>query len=565
MLAYGFIGLFAVLFTGIVLCHSRLKWRIVRMEHWKTIKQTHLARLNMDWNGIPHPQEAMTAENHPYAYDMDIVGPYSLLRLLDTTISTRGYRHLSSALLAPDLSSDLDHRQKLVLELVPRSLLRDKIILAAKMIASHGHLQSEEIVDAIKTPQNFAGLKRVFILETGLAILTAIFFVMEHLFNGPYFWPYSFGVYAVIYLFYVDRLAPVFDKTLTLRSQLERLAPLLEYLETRRHLNAPALHTLCAPFRHVGTRPSVLLRKIALVCDGLSVKAHPLVHLIVNSVSPWDFYFVYKYERILATLLPVMDPWLDTLGQIEMIGAIAQFSALHPEYCLPRIDKKCEGLMVAKNIGHPLIPASKRIVNNFSLNGLGSIKLITGSNMSGKSTFLRTVGINLCLAQAGAPVCADSFSAPRMRIYCSLRIKDDLEMGLSYFYAEVKRLKQLLNAATDQSSPPILFLIDEIFKGTNNRERIIGSQSYLKALVKSHGMGLVTTHDLELTALADENPRISNYYFQESIRDGHLAFDYRLHEGICSETNALRIMALEGLPVEQKGDTTGRPYRPFVI
>ncbi len=553
------VGLFTVLFTVTVVYHSRLKGRIRRIEHWRAIKETHLARLRLDWRSIPPippgppDREAAVSEHHPYADDLDILGPYSLLRLLDTTVSTRGHACLAAALLQPEfVSANAECRQALVQELVTRSLLRDKIILEARTISQEGLLRTEEMLEALKRSQVFAGIKRVFILEAALAALTALFFVLEQAFDGPRVWPSLLVTYIVIYLFYAGRLAPIFGRALTLRSGLERLKHLLCYLEKRRDTDAPKLHALCAPFRQAGLRPSQLLRKMARVCDGLSVKANPLVHLALNLLFPWDIYFSLKYEHLRTRLLAVFPLWMDALGQIEMASSLAQFSASHPEYAFPQMDPESQGspTLVAEEVGHPLLPPSKRVVNDFTLSGLGSITLITGSNMSGKSTFLRTLGINVCLAQAGGPVCARSFSAPRMRIFCSLRIKDDLEMGLSYFYAEVKRLKQILDAAADTTAPPVLFLIDEIFKGTNNQERIIGSTAYLKALVKSHGLGLVTTHDLELTGLAAENRKISNAYFKESVGGGLLVFDYRLHKGLCSETNALRIMAMEGLPIE---------------
>ncbi|MER3424805.1 MAG: DNA mismatch repair protein MutS, partial [Nitrospiraceae bacterium] len=187
--------------------------------------------------------------------------------------------------------------------------------------------------------------------------------------------------------------------------------------------------------------------------------------------------------------------------------------------------------------------------NDLDLGGVGRVMMITGSNMSGKSTFLRTIGINTCLAQAGAPVCADSFEWTWVRIFCCIRIDDSLEAGLSFFYAEVKRLKRLLDAAHDHSAPPVLFLIDEIFKGTNNRERLIGSRAYIKALAGSNGFGLVTTHDIELAELENEIPQVTNAHFQETVEANELKFDYTLRPGPCPTTNALRIMAIEGLPV----------------
>ena len=178
--------------------------------------------------------------------------------------------------------------------------------------------------------------------------------------------------------------------------------------------------------------------------------------------------------------------------------------------------------------------------------------LVTGSNMSGKSTYLRTVGINLCLAQAGGPVCATTFSWSWLRLYCCIRVTDALDEGLSYFYAEVKRLKVILDAVHSITSQPVLFLIDEIYRGTNNRERLAGSEAFVQVLQKSRALGMISTHDLELTRLAGTNGHIRNAHFQESVEDGALHFDYQLRPGPCPTTNALRIMAQEGLPVPEK-------------
>ncbi len=166
--------------------------------------------------------------------------------------------------------------------------------------------------------------------------------------------------------------------------------------------------------------------------------------------------------------------------------------------------------------------AKTRVANDVHLKGLGSIHLITGSNMSGKSTFLRTIGINLCLAQAGGPVCARSFEWTWSRLACCIRVDDSLDAGLSFFYAEVKRLKTILDATNDIAAPPVLFLIDEIFKGTNNRERLIGSRAYITELSQGNGFGLVSTHDLELADMESVVPRLINAHFQETVSAGAL-------------------------------------------
>jgi DNA mismatch repair ATPase MutS len=187
--------------------------------------------------------------------------------------------------------------------------------------------------------------------------------------------------------------------------------------------------------------------------------------------------------------------------------------------------------------------------NDFRAASLGSIYIITGSNMAGKSSFLRTLGVNLALAYAGGPVFARAFETRLFRLYTSIRVADSVTDGFSYFYAEVRRLQGLLAALNGEDERPLFFLIDEIFRGTNNQERLIGSQSYVKALVGGNGVGLIATHDLELAKLADGSPQIRNFHFRDGVADGRMVFDYRLHPGPCPTTNALKIMALAGLPV----------------
>ncbi|MDT8322809.1 MAG: hypothetical protein RRA94_01755 [Bacteroidota bacterium] len=234
-------------------------------------------------------------------------------------------------------------------------------------------------------------------------------------------------------------------------------------------------------------------------------------------------------------------------------------------------------------MGHPLIPLEKRVTNDFRVDRVGTLYLVTGSNMSGKSTFLRTVGINFALAWAGGPVSAHHFSFRLFRLYTCIQISDSLREGVSYFYAEVRRLRRLLerldavqndtsgedtsgdNATGDGTAgddTPLFFLIDEIFKGTNNIERHVGGEAYLRALAARRGTGILSTHDIELTALEGTVPGLVNLHFREHVRDERMEFDYRLRPGPCPTTNALVIMRLEGLPVpEQDGEAAERENR----
>src|SRR5262249_27796119 len=238
-------------------------------------------------------------------------------------------------------------------------------------------------------------------------------------------------------------------------------------------------------------------------------------------------------------------------------NALAHFGYLHPDFVFPDVlpvtTPPAQPILSARGLGHPLLRTEVRVCNDFTFAHLGEMALITGSNMSGKSTFLRTLGVNLCLAYAGAPVNATALQTVVLRLFTCIKISDSVTDGISYFYAEVRRLKALLCALTAAELIPLCFLIDEIFRGTNNRERLIGSQAYICALAHGHGVGVISTHDLELVTLADSVPHIHNYHFREEVHDGRMVFDYKLRLGPCPTTNALKIMQMEGLPVDMDG------------
>ncbi|HLJ32445.1 MAG TPA: MutS family DNA mismatch repair protein, partial [Ktedonobacteraceae bacterium] len=240
---------------------------------------------------------------------------------------------------------------------------------------------------------------------------------------------------------------------------------------------------------------------------------------------------------------------------LEALCSLANFAYLNPDYTLPNVVKNDAQsgrhiVFQAQGVGHPLIEEDQKVVNDFAMHNLGEIVLITGSNMSGKSTFLRTLGINLCLAYAGGPVNAQSFSTSLFRIFTTIKVSDSVTEGYSYFYAEVRRLKALLDELQRPNPYPLFFLIDEIFKGTNNRERLIGSRAYIRALAGKNCVGAISTHDLELVKLADELPAIINYHFREDVVNGEMVFEYKLQTGPSPTTNALKIMQMEGLPIE---------------
>ena len=537
-------ALFLIGFVIVAAYHNRLEHRIHRLTIWSALKRQHLARLRLDWQALP-PCPPVTAEAHLYARDLDLTGPHSLLHLLDTATSTQGRERLASWLLTqPPDEQTWKSRQQLVRELTRLTNVRDRLTVQARLMGE-AEINGHRIAAVLQHHLHLPYLHIILPVQALLAVLTAGLALAALLNLLPGYWMISFGLYAVIYLS-TDQGEELLEHAVGLHHEVEKLGSVLQFLERRANTPGSPLAAACRALTEAETAPSALIRHLAWALHGVSVKAHPLIHLAFNALCPWDLFFTFRlqqFQRRIQSLLPL---WLNCLAEVEAASALATFAYLHPAYLWPT--PAGPAALTATGLGHPLIPFDKRVTNDITLAGRGTIHLVTGSNMSGKSTFLRTIGINLCLAQAGAPVCAKTFAWTWSRLACCIRVNDSLDAGLSFFYAEVKRLKSILQATELRDAPPVLFLIDEIFKGTNNRERLIGSRAYIQALAHSNGYGLVTTHDLELTDLEQSTPGLINSHFQETVAAGTLQFDYKLRPGPCPTTNALRIMELEGLP-----------------
>jgi MutS-like protein len=551
----GLLLLFLIVFLTISWFHQRLKSRLHRLQLWLEIKKDSLARLQLDWPHIS-AYEHRAPERHPFAIDLDLTGPHSLLNLIDTTFSSIGQHRVATWLFQSNLPEpdglSWTTRQTLVKELTPLSRLRDRCLLANRLISSD-RLNGTRLLSLLEAPVSIRHLPMIIFAACALTSLTIALGLWTLLTGAPNFWLLPLVFYIGTYFLLSGSIHPLFGRVLTLHEELEKLVSVIRELERSPFLHQLTMRQICQPILTQQNRPTQSLKQLSRICQGLSVKAHPLVHLGLNALVPWDLWFVGKLNRLISRLRTTLPDWLDTIGTMDAAGALARYAYLNPDYLWPQLEitnttPDTQGL-TASSLGHPLIARTHRVTNDLELRGEGHLLLVTGSNMSGKSTFLRTVGINLCLAQAGGPVCAKIFSWTWMRLFCCIRVTDALDEGLSYFYAEVKRLKVILEAVESTNPHPVLFLIDEIYRGTNNRERLAGSEAFVQALQQSRGLGMISTHDLELTGLASGNGHIRNAHFQETVEAGTLHFDYRLRPGPCPTTNALRIMAQEGLPV----------------
>ncbi len=549
-----------VVFSIAVYFHQRLDRSIKRHSILMRIKLTQVARIRLDWERIPPPRFHDASQEHPFEIDLDITGRHSLHQLLDTASSAEGSSRLREWLLAttPD-AQIIQKRQALISEMAPLTLFRDRVSMKSLVAArNQGQLwEGKRLLNWLNERHSTPSLLPLLLLSLALSISTVTLFVLNLFALIPQYWVIAL-LLTIIYLFVTkNQRGDTFDDTNFISDSFVHLSAIFEYLESYRYGRHKQLKALCQPFfAEQALKPSILLNKVARVAAAASLQKNMLLWVVVNALVPWDFYFAYRFNQYRDQIAGRLPLWLDTWFELEALHSLATFAYLNPEYTLPQVAEHPthdeQPVLEAKGLGHPLLPVEQKVVNDFSMPNSGEIAIITGSNMSGKSTFLRTLGINLCLAYAGGPVNASHFQTSLFRLFTCIKISDSVTDGYSYFYAEVRRLKALLTAietGEQQQALPLFFLIDEIFKGTNNRERLIGSESYIAALAEHNCLGVISTHDLELVKLETRLPAIKNYHFREDVIDGHMVFDYTLRGGPCPTTNALKIMQLEGLPV----------------
>ncbi|MFO7538988.1 MAG: hypothetical protein R6X32_13165 [Chloroflexota bacterium] len=554
------VGLAAlVAFVTAVSAHSRVKESIARHQIWQQIKVAHLARQSLDWEGLPPPQAFTVAKTHPFAHDLNLIGNRSLHRLLDTAVSQEGSHRLADWLLDNDPNYDTAHqRQQLVGDLLARTRFRDKLTLSGTAVTiemSDDKWPGQRLLDWLQRPSPAAGLRPLILGLSGWSALNILWIILALLNGWPPYWGASVLLFLAVYLLLAQRygLDRLFNEVLFLEGSLRQLGGVFHFLENNAYRPYPRLAQLCAPFWQAQNRPSHQLRRVTRLLAAAGLQRNPLVHFLLNALLPWDFWVSYRLAEHKKELAGVLPGWLDVWFELEALSSLATFAYLNPDYTFAKLYPPGNSpLLVAQDAGHPLLTHAERIGNEFTINRRGELAIITGSNMAGKSSFLRTMGVAVRLGLVGTAVPAQALRLQPLRLFTSIQVQDSLADGFSFFYAEVRRLRALLDALP-QSETPLLYLIDEIFRGTNNRERLLGSRAYVRALVnphgQQHGVGLIATHDLELTSLAEETPAITNYHFRDDVENGRMVFDYKLHPGPCPTTNALRVMALAGLPV----------------
>lgn len=549
--AYLFFILFIVCFGILTNLHNKLDLGIKKNIIWIKIKRELLARSLINWEKLPPPKFPNPDYSHPFDGDLNITGNYSLIHLIDSTVTDEGGKRLRDWFLAGKPTKDLiEQRQNILKELIPLDIFRNKIKLYANLISKKA-LSGNKLLESLETESDINAIKKILILASILIAAGIILFVLNMFGLIKAYWTIAALIYVGVYFFNQKMVEKLFEKSTEIEEDLGKFTKILSYLELYKYKNNSKLKNLCKPFWQSEENPSKYFKRIRRLVNAAAFQQNPFYELMVNIIFPYDFFVSYKLEKLKIKISERLKTWLDLFYDLEALNSLASFAYLNPDYNFPKINNETDSLLFStKRIGHPLIPSDKNVHNDFEINKVGEAIIITGSNMSGKSTFLKTIGTNLVLAYAGAPINAEILETNIFRIFSCIKISDSVTDGISYFYAEVKRLKKLLEEIKSPDKIPVFYLIDEIFKGTNNKERLIGSKEYIKAIVNLNSIGLISTHDLELVNLENEIKNILNYHFKEETLDNKMIFNYQLQYGPCPTTNALKIMKAEGLPIK---------------
>jgi hypothetical protein len=548
-----FLLLPAALFLALLLVHARLYDALRRCRRAEAFYRRGVERLEERWRGTGKTGEVFAARarerHHPYARDMDIFGKGSLFELLATTVSPWGTARLADWLEAPAGLDVVRARQEAVDELRPSLDLRER--LAVEPDEAAGALEPEALTE-------WAGARPVFPSLLGAGIGRGIALVLGMVSTAlSVGWlasivsrPGLLAALAVSGGFGVllrSRVQAVLAAVERPSRDLSVLASLLSILESE---TFQSRHLLGLKERLVsGDEPaSGRIRALARLVEFLDARRNQLFAPI-GALLLWGTQFAFAIESWRSRNGADVPRWLDAVGELDALLALAGYAFENPDDPFPDLAEELEGaLFEAEGLGHPLIPAARLVRNDVAVGREIRLLVVSGSNMSGKSTLLRAIGVNTVLALAGAPVRARKLTLSCLQVAASIRIEDSLEEGISHFYAEILRLRQVMELAG--SGRPVLFLLDEILHGTNSHDRRIGAEAVVRGLVERGSIGLITTHDLALSRLADTMAgRAANVHFEDQIEDGKIRFDYRMREGVVKKSNALELMRSIGLEV----------------
>jgi hypothetical protein len=553
-----------VVFVVLVVLHERTVRTRKRAESGAAFYQRGLGRIDGTWQGLGDAGSELADDHHPYAGDFDLFGRGSLFELISIAVTRAGRLRLAQWLKEPSRdASEIAARQAAVLELRDNVGLREDLAVHASEVTRE--IESAHLdVWAALPPVTLTPWERVAAVVlpvlTNIALVVTVPSLIARLIGLTH--PEAaarFGALAdvpatplvaliLVTLFFSRRLSPRIEPIVM---SVERAEPALALLAgvlarvERESFTSARLAQLHARLRGADAAASAeieRLRKLVALLDARRNQFFaPFAILLL-----WTPHVALAIERWRVRSGARIGEWIEAMGEIEALASLASFAFEHPEFAMPEIVEQGP-LFDAVALGHPLIPSDRRVTNDLRLDATLRLLVVSGSNMSGKSTMMRSAGIAAVLAMTGGPVCARSLRIAPTAVGASIRIADSLQENASRFYAEILRIRQVLEMS---KQGPLFYLLDEVLAGTNSHDRRIGAEAIVRGLVERGAVGLISTHDLALAQIAELlDARAANVHFEDHIEDGRVVFDYRMRPGVVTKSNALELMRSVGIEV----------------
>lgn len=515
-------------FLFLVSKHTDLKYDRDKYRQLLELNETELKVLKREFHHLPTGEE-FADPLHPYSQDIDLFGRASFFQYLNRTALTEGKKKLAALLLENDINN-ISQKQDAVRELADKGDWRQQFSAIAMLVKPKNDVRA--INKWFRKYQSFvpsimSWLPWVFSLISVAVILCFFFDLISGYGLGIWFFV-GLGITG-IFLKKVNKLSSHVSEVQDSFHQYHQLLGLIESTE----FHSEILKNKWTRIQVKEKKASAILKKFSKAIDSLDQRNNMLFGVLGNGFLLWDLRQSYKLERWINSYGGQVEKWFEVIEFLDAYNSLGNFSFNHPRYVYPVLHSG-ERLSETKSLAHPLLDPEKRVANDFSIDK-EQFFIITGANMAGKSTFLRTVALHLLMANLGLPVCAASCSYTPIKLITSMRTTDSLSDDESYFFSELKRLKYIVDKLKTDT---YFIILDEILKGTNSTDKAIGSRKFLEKLVASSSTGIIATHDLSLCELAEKLPEVHNYYFDAEIVNDELNFDYRFKRGICQNMNA---------------------------
>ena len=522
----------------------------------KEINKNELLKLENKLSSFPTGQSHLT-KDHAYIADLDVFGSHSLFQLLNRTTTESGNLLLAKWLSESAPKEIVLERQQAIQELKPSLQWRQQLQVAG-LPFMNCESNYQKLLKWFERGEHLLPKQTKYLISSiTLAVsstVLAALLVVNSVSEGWNLYLLPLLIVLLINYLLLRKVAPIAEEIIDHTDRNVQILggyQMLAQTILSEKFQSKKLKKLRSDLNQNESSAASEIRRLKKILEAFQLRGTKRsfgnkFYGIFNHLWLFDIYWIILTERWKRRNRNLVQSWIHAISEFEVLNSLAGFAYSNPDFVFPEIKEEHYSIHF-EMLGHPLIKPESRICNHFNLKGRGQFAMITGSNMSGKSTFLRTVGVNLILALMGAPCCAKSGQVSHMKMFTSMRTQDNLEEGISSFYAELKRVEQLLTLI--KSGQPIFFMLDEMFKGTNSEDRYKGGVSLIKQLSELNAFGIISTHDLELARLAGNHMIVSNQSFNSKIHNGELSFNYKLQDGVCTDFNASELMKKSGINI----------------